>query len=178
MAEQITVARPYAEAVFRLAKESGKLAEWSAFLGCTATVVADEQMAELIANPQVGDEQIERLLFDLCAAALTEEGKNLTRLLLQNGRLTLLPAIAAQYEELRLDLEGQLEAHITSAFPMTDAQLNDLVAHLEKHFQRKVVARVTVDPELIGGAKIEAGDLVIDGTARSQLARMAAMLKS
>lgn len=177
MAETVTIARPYAEAVYRLASKKGALAEWSSMLEAASAVASDVTMSDAIANPKFTRAQVEEVFLAVTGAALNDEGKNLIRLLLENGRLALLPVIAAQFEKLKAEQSGIMEADIASAFPLTDAQLKEMVGLLEKRFARKVTASVSVDPELIGGVKINAGDVVIDASVRGQLHNMAFALK-
>lgn len=177
MAEQITVARPYAEAVYSLAQQSGAFDKWSQMLAFGAAVAADEQMQALIGNPKLTAADQERAFLAVCDKALDGQAKNLVHLLVENRRLPLLPAIRAAYEQLKAEQEGVLEAEIVSAYPLADAQKQDLVTHLESRFKRKTEATVTVDPELIGGVRIVVGDVVIDASVRGQLQNMAFTLK-
>jgi F-type H+-transporting ATPase subunit delta len=177
MAEQITVARPYAEAVYSLAQQSGAFDGWSQMLAFGAAVAADEQMQALIGNPKLTVADQERAFLAVCGKALDDQAKNLVHLLVENRRLPLLPAISAAYEQLKAEQEGVLEAEIVSAYPLSDAEKRDLVSHLESRFKRKTEAAVTVDPELIGGVRIVVGDVVIDASVRGQLQNMAFTLK-
>lgn len=177
MAETVTIARPYAEALYRLASQKAALAEWSDMLEIASAVASDATMSDAIANPKFTRAQVEQVFLAVAGSALSEEGKNLVRLLLENGRLALLPVIAAQFEKLKAEQSGIMEAEIASAFPLSDAQLTEMIGLLEKRFARKVTASVSVDPELIGGVKINAGDVVIDASVRGQLHNMAFALK-
>jgi len=176
MAELATIARPYAEAVFELAKQESKLPEWSEALAFAAAVARDDRMKAMLSSPRVSHEQKLGLLFSTAGSGMAETGKNLLRLLLRNGRAELLPEISRLYEELKERDEGVVEASVASAFPLTDDQLNALVAKLEGRFKRKIVARAAVAPELIGGAVIRVGDEVLDGSVRGKLEAMAAAL--
>src|SRR5574340_1364061 len=177
MAEQLTLARPYAEAVFRRAAQHNAYAEWSAMLALAASVAADEQIQRLAADPNVRSQQLERVLLAVCGDKLNERGSNFLRLLVENGRVTLLPHIQALYEKLRAEQSGEIDACVTSAFPLTGAQLDDLVHGLEARLKRKVKATVKVDPALIGGVTVVAGDEVLDASVRSRLQDMAHALK-
>ena len=177
MAEQVTIARPYAEALFRLAQQHHAFAEWSNMLQFMATVAADPQMRNLIGNPKLTAHELEGVFLSVCDKRLDEQGRNLIKVLIENGRLTVLTHIHELYEALKSAYEGEQEASITSAFPLTDAQLKALVATLETRFKRKIKASASVDPELIGGVKIVVGDVVIDGSVAAQLHNMAFALK-
>jgi F-type H+-transporting ATPase subunit delta len=176
MAELATIARPYAEAAYKLALENRNLAGWSDMLAMLAGVVGDETIAARIGDPNIDDRALESLLLGLFGERLDGQGRNFLQVLIQNGRLVLLPQIRSQYEELRREHEGVLDATIVSALPMDDGQTGQLVAALEAKHGRKVTARVEVDPELIGGVRILVGDKVIDATVRGRLDAMAAAL--
>jgi len=177
MSELSTLARPYAEAVFRLAQGEKDLAGWSARLQSLALIAADEQVARLNADPAVAAERVAALVIDVAGADLGERGANFVKVLADNDRLALLPEISAQFETLKASAEGTLEATITSAQELTQAEIDDLVAGLKEKFNRAVNVQVTVDPELIGGAVIAIGDQVIDGSVKGRLQRMAFSLQ-
>jgi F-type H+-transporting ATPase subunit delta len=176
MAELTTIARPYAEAVFELAKQESQLGRWSDSLRFAAAVASDGRMKAILSSPRVTHEQKLALLQSTAGSNMSEAGKNLLGLLLRNGRAELLPEISKLYEEFKERDEGLVEADVASAFPLTDGQLQALVAQLEGRFKRKVVARTTVDPALIGGAVIRVGDEVLDGSVRGKLDALAAAL--
>jgi F-type H+-transporting ATPase subunit delta len=176
MAEVATIARPYAEAAFSLADSTGKLAEWSSVLGQMAQVAADPVVRKLIDDPHMGAERLYGLFMSLAQGNMFGEAQNFVRLLIENHRVALLPEIHAQFETLKNQREGVVEAEIATAFSLDQAQLASLVADLERRFKRKINPRVTVDPELIGGVRIAVGDEVIDGSVRGKLAAMAAGL--
>jgi len=177
MAELSTLARPYAEAVFRLADASGKLGDWSETLSNLAHVAADPTIGAAIDDPNLSSPKVAGLFIQVLAGRLTGEAENFVRVLAENHRLELLPEIAAQYEVLKNDREGVIEAQVSSAFPMSDAQLAELAAQLEKKTGKRVKAEVSIDPELIAGVRIVIGDKVIDGSARAQLNALEAALK-
>ncbi|MFZ0107571.1 MAG: F0F1 ATP synthase subunit delta [Thiobacillus sp.] len=177
MSELSTLARPYAEAVFRMAKEENDLAGWSSRVATLAAIVSDAQVAALIADPAISADRVAGLITEVAGADLGERGDNFVKVLAENGRLTVLPEIAAQFETLKANAEGTLEATITSAQELTQAQIDDLVAGLKAKFNRAVNVQVTVDPELIGGAVIAVGDQVIDGSVKGRLQRMAFSLQ-
>jgi F-type H+-transporting ATPase subunit delta len=178
VAEPSTVARPYAEAAFKLADEAGALARWSEMLAALALVAADPRVRQAAADPRLSDAQRAGLFISILGGRLSAEAENFVRVLAQNDRLGLLPEIRGQFEVLKNEREGVLEAQVQSAFELTNAQLKDIVQRLEKKFARKVRTHVSVDRELIGGVKIVLGDKVIDGSARAQLAALETALKA
>ena len=177
MAENVTLARPYAEAAFQLARASSALGPWQQALDRMAAVAADAQMLECIANPRLLSSQVSQLFLDV-AGSLSAEQQNFVRLLVDNERLQVLPEIRDLYVELKNGQEGVQEADIASAFPLDDATLKNLVAELEARFQCRIQATVSLDPELIGGVRIAVGDQVIDASVRGKLAAMATALQS
>ena len=177
MAENVTLARPYAEAAFQLARANSALGPWQQALDRMAAVAADAQMLECIANPRLLSSQVSQLFLDV-AGSLSAEQQNFVRLLVDNERLQVLPEIRELYVELKNGQEGVKEADIASAFPLDDATLKNLVAELEARFQCRIQATVSLDPELIGGVRIAVGDQVIDASVRGKLAAMATALQS
>jgi F-type H+-transporting ATPase subunit delta len=178
MSELSTLARPYAEAVFRLAQDENDLAGWSSRLQSLALIVADAQVARLIADPAVAADRVAGLIVEVAGSDLGERGSNFVKVLAENDRLLLLPEIGVQFETLKADAEGTLEATITSAQELSQAQLDELVAGLKARFNRAVNVQVAVDPELIGGAVIAIGDQVIDGSVKGRLQRMSFALQA
>jgi F-type H+-transporting ATPase subunit delta len=177
MAELATIARPYAEAIFRVAS-SGDLAAWSALMSEMAQVVAHPDVKEFATNPKVSDRQVTDTFLSLLKSGTGPEVRNFVAMLAENGRLTLLPEIAEQFHALKNVQEGAADADITSAFAMSDVQVNDLVATLEKKFGRKLNPSVTVDPSLIGGVRVAVGDEVLDTSVRAKLQKMHMALAS
>jgi F-type H+-transporting ATPase subunit delta len=178
MAEARTIARPYAEAVFKLAKANNTLPVWSDMLHLTASIANDERIRALIGDPKITSKRMSELLLSICGDRLNNEGRNFVLLLVENNRVEMLPQVSELFEQLKAQHEGVLEANITSAFDMSDAQLKDLVKNLEAKFKRKIEAKVCVNPELIGGVKVEIGDEVLDASVRGKLEAMAVALKS
>lgn len=176
MAELATIARPYAEALFRLGRDGNALSAWSDRLAFLVSVYQDPQMQAAIANPKVSAGDVERLLLSIAGDRIGVEGQNLIKLLAHNRRLSVLPEIRNEYEQLKLENEGMLEARISSAFPLDDNQRTGVVNLLSSRFKRKINATVTVDPELIGGIKVEVGDKVWDASVRGRLQTMAVTL--
>ena len=178
MAEPSTIARPYAEAVFRLADAQGKLAEWSGVLANIAAVAADERIRAAIGDPNLSAAKIAGLFISILSGKLSGDAENLVRVLAENGRLDVLAEVRTQYEALRNEREGVVEAEVHTAFDLEAGQLADLVARLEKKTGRKVKASVHVDKNLIAGVKVVLGDKVIDGSARAQLGALENALKA
>jgi len=178
VAEPSTIARPYAEAAFRLADAEGKLAEWSAAIANLAAVAGDARVRAVIDDPNLPAAKVAGLIIAILAGKLTGEIENFVRVLAENGRLGVLADIRVQYEVLKNEREGVVDAEIHTAFELEPAQVADLVSRLEKRTALKVNARVTVDKSLIGGVRIVIGDQVIDGSARAQLAALETALKA
>jgi len=178
MAEAITIVRPYAVAAFRLAKEQNSLARWSEMLGYASAVASDAQIKAVIDDPKVIASDLERLFLSLCEKKLDKAGENLIKMLVEYGRLALLPEVAQAFEELKAQDEGVLEAEITAATQPSDSEIKALVKRLEAKFGKKIETSVKVDPEIIGGIKIVIGDTVIDASVRGQLQEMAYALKA
>jgi F-type H+-transporting ATPase subunit delta len=176
MAESITLARPYAMAAFALAKHQNRLADGSQMLEFAVGVYQDERVQAALANPKVTRRDVEAFMLDLLGERLDQSVRNLIVLLVRNNRLHLLPTIAQLYEQLRAEEENQVDAHIETAFPLSDAQLGELVGRLERRTARRVRARVEVEPELIGGVRVRIGDDVWDASVRGQLASMSVAL--
>jgi F-type H+-transporting ATPase subunit delta len=176
MAETVTSARPYAEAVFELALEHQDFARWSDMLELIGQVTADPGIRRLIGDPNIPAAELEKLLLAICGKNLDGPGRNLIQVLTQNRRLSVLPEIRTLYEALKAEHEGVFHARIYSAFEIDDAQLSQLVAELEAKHGHKISATVDVDPSLIGGVKIVIGDRVLDTTIRGRLNAMAAAL--
>lgn len=177
MAETLTIARPYADAIFRLADQSGALPAWSNTLAAMNRAAENPDMDALFDNPRITRPQLISLFIAACGE-LSEEGRNLVQLLVENGRLALVPQIRELFEEAKREREGTVEAQIFSAFPMADAQKSALVTALEAKLKRRIQATVALDTDLIGGVKIVVGDKVIDGSVRARLAAMSSALKS
>ena len=178
MAEPSTIARPYAEAIFRLADAQGKLAEWSGVLANLAAVAADGRVRAAIGDPNLSAANVAGLFISILSGKLSGDAENLVRVLAENERLDVLAEIRTQYEALKNEREGVVDAEVYTAFDLDAAQLAELVARLEKNTGRKVKARVHVDKELIAGVKVILGDKVIDGSARAQLGALENALKA
>ena len=179
MADRSTIARPYAKAAFRDASKAGTLAQWATLLERGAAVVTDARVAALIGNPKVTPAQLAELVTAVAGAGangqpvIDEGGRNFLRLLADNRRLGFLPEISRLFQVLKDEAEGLVDVQVTSAVAMGDSELQVLEAALAKRFGRKVRVHTNVDPALIGGAVVRAGDLVIDGSIKSRLERLA-----
>jgi F-type H+-transporting ATPase subunit delta len=176
MAEITTVARPYAEAIARLAKDHSNWQVWSDMLVLVVQVAADPQITTLAANPGVPSESVAEVIVAACGDRLNGEGANFVHLLAENKRFNSLPEIARLFEEIKAEQEGILEARITTAFPLSNEQMAGLMAKLEAKFGQKIEASQEVDAELIGGVVIQVGDEVMDASVRGRLQSMAATL--
>ena len=180
MAEPVTIARPYAEAVYKLAREKSTLTGWSDALANLDAVVSDTRVQAIIGDPNISAQQLEALVLGVIdnkfEASVANEARTFIQVLVQNGRLELTPHIRGVYENLKREHEGTLEAKVISALPIGDEQVKALVATLEAKFKRKITAKVEIDPQLIGGVKIVVGDKVIDATVRGRLDAMATAL--
>ena len=182
MAENVTLARPYAEAAFQLAKSGNSLAAWSEVLSRLSAVAARPEMEECIGNPRLSPVQLAKLCLDVATSdtkvALSADQQNFVSVLADNDRLIVLPEISELFNQLKHGHEGVKDAEITSAFVLDEATLKTLVVDLERKFGCKIQATVKVDAELIGGVRIAVGDEVIDASVRGKLAAMAIALKN
>ena len=178
MAEPITLARPYAKAVFQVAVESNDLAGWSQMLRQIALVCKDERVATLLSSPIITAEEQAEKLIGLFGDALTPAAQNVVKVLAYHGRLTLIAEIVELFEVLRAQQEKSVDAMVTTAFEVNDATVDALAAALTKSLNREVKLVATVDPSLIGGAIIRAGDTVIDSSVRGKLKKLAESINS
>lgn len=176
MAELQTLARPYAKAVFQLARDSGSLKEWSARLAAIAAAVQVPETAALIGHPRVTRQMLSDALAQSLGGSIGTEGQGMARLLAENGRLKLAPQIAEQFEALRAEAESRVDVEITSASEVHDAQRSALGAAIGQRLHRQVAIEWKTDESLIAGAVVRAGDLVIDGSVSGELARMKSAL--
>ncbi len=176
MAETITVARPYAEAAFRVAKGKSALGAWAQMLELLEAVVIDPNVAGCIGDPNISSQQLKNLVLGVCGERLDGPARNFVEVLVDNDRLALVPEIRRLFDDRKRAHEGILEAQIYSAFALDEEQTGQLVRRLESKYRRTVSAHVSVDPQLIGGVKIVVGDQVLDATVRGRLDAMAAAL--
>lgn len=173
MAEKATIARPYAKAAFQYARERNAFAQWSEALATASAVVADERVEKLLSNPRVTPTELVELITGIAGKSIDENGRNFLSTLAQNRRLGLLPEITAMYELLRSDIEKVADVELVSATELNEAQRTRLTTALKKRLQREVRLHVSVDPTLLGGAVVRSGDLVIDGSLKARLDRLA-----
>lgn len=178
MAELITVARPYAEAVFSLATEQNRLNEWSSSLAWLAAMVNNPDLAEVATNPKHTAEEVEALILGVLGDRGDQSVKSFVSTLLENNRLTLLPYIAEQFELLKAKAEGVIDAVAETAFALTEQQKEELTSLLSKKYGKAVRLDVRENAELIGGVRLVVGDDVIDASVRGKLQAMAASLKN
>jgi F-type H+-transporting ATPase subunit delta len=176
MADLSTLARPYAKAVFELARDNRQLKEWSAQLMAMAEAVTDPQLRRLIGHPALDRSQLAEVFGKVLAKDLNNEGQALLKLLTENGRLKSAGFIAQQYEALRAEAESRVDVEVTSAAAVEPAQRDTLAAAIKKRLSRDVAIEWKTDEALVAGAVIRAGDLVIDGSVRGELERLSTAL--
>ena len=173
---ELTAARPYAQAVFELAREEGGFGPWSGALHLLKTVVADPSMKSLLANPTLKAAFLADFVLDICGDHLTDEGRSFVRVLAGAGRLPLAPQIAALYEQLRIAAEGVIEVELHSAYTLEEADRQHMAEAMTKRLGKKITITATVDKNLIGGVVIRAGDAVIDASVRGRLRQLGNLL--
>jgi F-type H+-transporting ATPase subunit delta len=176
MAELATVARPYAEALFKASLERNVLANVAEGLAFVAAAEQDPQMRAALSNPRVTAQQKKDLLAAVAGERMSQPLANLLAILVDNHREVLIGSISQQFEELKNEHERVVRARITSAQPLSDAQRAEIVGSLERRYGKKVEAELDVDPELLGGARVQVGDQVTNASVRDALAQMAATL--
>lgn len=176
MAERLTMARPYAEAIFNLAREQNRLKPWSGILGLILAVLSDDDMARIVEDPAMSDDHIVGLIKDICGDAIDEYVDRLLRLLLENNRLPLFPEIVFLFNKLRADAESTVEVEVRTAYLLEKPQEKMIAKALEKKLGCTVTLHVIEDRSLMGGVVIRAGDLVIDGSVRGYLGELASHL--
>ena len=174
MAELATIARPYADALFKAS--SGDIEGTAGWLDQLAAIAGNPQLLQFAADPKVSAEQVFDLVSGLTSHVLPDAGKNFLRAVIDNGRIAALPEVAVQYRALQNAKSGASDAVIYSAFPIDDANLRDVGAALERRFGRKLTTRVESDPSLIGGIRVVVGDEVLDTSVKARLEQMKAAL--
>jgi len=173
MAELSTIARPYADALFETARASAEgLERWLAVVEELAALMSHPQVAQVVADPKLGDVQVVELLAGMVKQPLPASGTNFLELLVANQRLAALPEVAVQFRQLKNEAEGVADCLIETAFPLSDGEVNELLAALAKRFGTRLRPSVQVNPALIGGVRIAVGDQVLDSSVRARLNQM------
>ena len=178
MAEISTIARPYAQAVFDLAKEQKQLQAWSETLSLLSHVVDDEAVKSVINDSKTLDADKEKLLLDICKKNINKEGENFIKLLIENKRLLILPFISKAFENLKANEEGSVTANIVVATKITKKETDEIIKNLEKKLSKKIEATVEIDQSILGGSVITVGDTVIDASVKGQLESLAFSMKA
>lgn len=176
MSELATLARPYAIAAYKRAKETATTGKWSSTLAFLAVVMDDPQMVRAAANPLAKKDQFTHALLDLCQGQLDAEGENFVRLLIENRRLGLIRSISEQFEQYRADEEGYIEVLVYTAFRLENSEIDQLLTVLRGALGKEPRLSIWIDDSLIGGVRIKAGDRVIDASIRGQIQRLAQRL--
>ncbi|AGB80381.1 MULTISPECIES: F0F1 ATP synthase subunit delta [Pseudocitrobacter] len=177
MSEFVTVARPYAKAAFDFAVEHNSVERWQDMLAFTAEVTKNEQMAELLSGA-MAPETLAKSFIAVCGEQLDENGQNLIKVMAENGRLRVLPDVLEQFIHLRAASEAVAEVEVTSATALSEEQLAKISAAMEKRLSRKVKLNCNIDKSVMAGIIIRSGDMVIDGSVRGRLERLADVLQS
>ena len=178
MAEAITVARPYALAAWRHAAAESKADLWSEMLDFMAAVVADKTMAKIVADPRVDAGQLSQLMLDICGGRLTEVAESFVKLLVENGKLALMPEVASVFAMLKSEAGGAVDARLIAAYPVNAKFEQDIAAAMQKRLSREVNFTTEEDKSLLGGVVIRVGDMVIDASVKGQLEALATELRS
>ena len=178
MAEISTIARPYAQAVFDLAKEQSQLQVWSDTLSLLSHVVEDEAVKSVINDSKLLDTDKEKLILDICKKNINKEGENFVKLLIENKRLLILPFISETFENLKANEEGSVTANIVVATKITKKETDEIIKNLEKKLNKKIEATVEIDQSILGGSVITVGDTVIDASVKGQLESLAFSMKA
>jgi F-type H+-transporting ATPase subunit delta len=178
MSEQISLARPYAKAIFELARDAGEYAQWSDQLELLALISQDPAMIELIANPAVSEKQLAELIIDVAGEQLDEQGRNLVKILSHNDRVTVAADINQQFQVLRDNAEQVIEAQLITAAEVNETQKQAFESALSKRLGKQIKLEATIDESLIGGAVVRAGDWVVDGSVKAQLQDLVGAISS
>jgi F-type H+-transporting ATPase subunit delta len=176
MIEPITLARPYARAAFSFAQQQGQLDAWLTALTVLGQIASDPRVGSLLRDPSRTGTDRAQTLIDVAAGSLPEGTGNFLQLLAENGRLLLLSDIAALFAEFKANVEATISVDVTSAFALSDEDKQRLADTMAKRLARTVSITTHTDPALVGGAVIRAGDLVIDGSVRGRLTKLASAL--
>ena len=171
--ELATLARPYAIAAFKAAKEANKLPAWSGMLSVLSTASQHKKISMLLESPEMPAEAKAHRLAEVCGEDLDNSARLFLQALAEHNRLPLLPEVLSQFEELKAKEEESIDVEVVSAFDLTESQAEDIKSTLNKKFDKQINIEARVDKTLIAGAIIRAGDLVIDGSARGKLIKLA-----
>ncbi|WP_409309372.1 F0F1 ATP synthase subunit delta [Pectobacterium sp. B1J-3] len=177
MSEFVTVARPYAKAAFDFAVENQAIDRWQTMLAFTAEVTCNDQMAELLSGA-VAPNELAKTFIAVCGDQLDEAGQNLIRVMAENGRLLVLPEVLEQFIQLRAAQESTVDVEVVSASTLSEQQLSKIATAMEQRLSRKVKLNCKIDKSVMAGVIIRAGDMVIDGSIRGRLDRLADVLQS
>ena len=178
MAELTTFARPYAKAAFQFALDKGELGQWSEMLALAVAVAEDSEFAKVLNNPALTAEQQAQAVIDVCAEKVTESGKAFFQTMAHNKRLVLIPEVSQLFEQFKAEQENATDVVVTSAFELSSAEQEQLAQALKAKLNRTITITTEVDKSLIGGLIIKAGDMVIDGSVRGKLAKLAEAIQS
>lgn len=177
MSEAKTIARPYAVAAWRHAEGQGKQDLWSDMLDFMALVIRDETVSAVVSDPRVEPATLSRLMLDICSDKINQTGEAFVRLLVENGKLALVPEIAAVYQELKAEAGGAVQATLVAAYPVNPEFEQSIASAMKARLDREVSFSTEIDEGLLGGVIIRAGDMVIDASIRGQIEALAADLR-
>ena len=172
MSELATLARPYAAAIFKRAKETQSTTKWSKSSAFMAAILKNQDISVVVDNPKVDKQRLSALILDICQGHVNEESENFLKLLVHNNRLSLVPTIAKLFEAYKAEDEGYMEVEVMTAYPLSKEAKQEFTATLEKNLGKKIHMNVAVDKSLIGGVLVRAGDKVIDGSIKGRLQHM------
>ena len=175
--EMKTIARPYAKAAFDFAVEKNAVEHWLSMLTFAAEVARNDAMTHILSS-DLNAEKMAEVFLAVCGEQLDEQGQNLMKVMAANGRLSVLPAVVQEFVLMKAELDREVEAEVVSAAKLTKQQVAKIQASLEKRLGRKVKLNCSVDNSLMAGLIIKAGDMVIDGSVRGRLSRLAETLQS
>ena len=177
MAEAITVARPYAVAAWRHAEAEGKAEQWTDMLGMMADIVSNETMSSIVTDPRIGADRLTQLMLDICGGHINDTAESLVRLLVENGKLSLMPEIAAVFAGLKSEAGGAVDATLLAAYPVDAKFEKAIAAAMQKKLNREVKFTTEEDKSLLGGVIVRVGDMVIDASIKGQIESLANELR-
>ena len=177
MAEAITVARPYAVAAWRHAEAEGKVDLWAEMLQLMADIVRNETMSKIVTDPRVGTDRLSQLMLDICGGRISDTAESFIKLLVENGKLSLMPEIYAVFAAMKAEAGGAVDATLLAAYPVNAKFEQSIAAAMQKKLNREVKFTTEEDKSLLGGVIIRAGDMVIDASIRGQIESLANELR-